>query len=150
MVRDEPPTVTVVRVESPKDIDLAALSRLFESVSMRARPADRMSATIAGSTDVYAAYDGKTLVGFGRMVSDSAFYGSIWDMAVEPSMQHHGIGAKILDELLRCAHAKGLVILGLFTASHNREFYERYGFEFHPDIHAMTSFMTNLPKSTGK
>jgi GNAT superfamily N-acetyltransferase len=96
MARDEPSSVTVVRVEQANDIDLAALSRLFESVSMRPRPADRMSAAIAGSTDVYAAYDGKTLVGFGRMVSDSVFYGSIWDMAVEPSMQHRGIGASAL------------------------------------------------------
>ena len=146
MALDEPPTITVVRVEKAGDIDLVALSRLFEAVSMRPRAPDHMGAAIAGSSDVYAAYDGKTLVGFGRMVSDSVYYGSIWDMAVEPSMQHRGIGARILDELLRCAHAKGLVILGLFTASHNKEFYERYGFAFHPDIHAMTS----LPKSTGK
>lgn len=142
MVRDERATVTVVRVESANDIDLDALSKLFESVNMRRRPPDRMSAAIAGSTDVYAAYDGTRLVGFGRMVSDSVFYGSIWDMAVDPSMQHRGIGARILDELLRRAHAKELVIFGLFTAAHNKEFYEKYGFEFHPDIHAMT----RLPK----
>jgi ribosomal protein S18 acetylase RimI-like enzyme len=146
MAREEPPDVKVVRVDSADDIDLVALSRLFESVHMRPRPPARMSAAIAGSSDVYAAYDGDRLVGFGRMVSDSVFYASIWDMAVEPSMQHRGIGAKIMDELLRCAHAKDLVMLGLFTTSYNKEFYERYGFEFHPDIHAMT----HLPRTTGK
>jgi GNAT superfamily N-acetyltransferase len=143
MSRTKPPGVKVIRVTSARQIDLAALSRLFFTVGMRRRTASRMRTAIAASSDVYAAYRGDRLVGFGRLLSDGAYYGSIWDMAVEPDMQHTGIGAAILDELLRCARSRRLVMLGLFTATHNREFYERYGFKFHPDIRAMT----HLPKS---
>jgi ribosomal protein S18 acetylase RimI-like enzyme len=144
VMRDDAARVTVVRVASGDEIDLAALSRLFFSVGMRRRASSRMRAAINGSTDVFAAYFGEKLVGFGRLVSDATYYGGIWDMAVDPNMQHSGIGAKILRELLRCARTKKLVIVGLFTASHNKEFYERYGFEWRSDIHAMT----HLPKST--
>jgi hypothetical protein len=31
------------------------------------------------------------------------------------------------------------VLIGLFTASQNRRFYERRGFEFLDDVHPMTS-----------
>jgi ribosomal protein S18 acetylase RimI-like enzyme len=135
--------VNVARISSADEVDLVTLGRLFDKVGMRLRDPSDMRRAIAASTDVYAAYVAGRLVGFGRMISDAVYYGSIWDMAVEPDMQHAGIGSRILDELLKCASHRGLMIVGLVTASHNREFYERHGFEFHSDIHAMT----RLPKS---
>jgi ribosomal protein S18 acetylase RimI-like enzyme len=133
--------VNVVRVTSADEIDVRALSGLLAAVGMRRRTNSRMRAAITASTDVYAAYMGDRLVGFGRLVSDATYYGGIWDMAVEPKLQHAGIGARILNHLLRSARSRGLVMVGLFTASHNKEFYERYGFKFHSDIHAMTCFL---------
>jgi aralkylamine N-acetyltransferase len=134
--------VNVTKILSADEVDLMALGRLFDKVGMRSRDPSDMRKAIAASTDVYAAYVAGRLVGFGRLVSDAVYYGSIWDMAVEPDMQQAGIGSRIMDELLKCAKERGLVIIGLFTASHNQEFYERHGFEFHSDIHAMT----RLPK----
>jgi ribosomal protein S18 acetylase RimI-like enzyme len=134
--------VNVARISSADEIDLVTLCRLLDKVGMRPRDSSDMRKAITASTDVYAAYVAGQLVGFGRLISDTVYYGSIWDMAVEPDMQHAGIGSRILDELLKCASSRGLVIVGLFTASDNREFYQRHGFEFHSDIHAMT----RLPK----
>jgi ribosomal protein S18 acetylase RimI-like enzyme len=143
MNREHQFEVKVVRLEAPSEIDLEALSRLFASVGMRERVPSLMRAAIEASSDVYTAYAGNDLVGFGRLISDEVYYGSIWDVAVEPSLQNSGLGSRILDNLLMCCQNRGLVMVGLFTASHNKRFYERYGFEFHPDINAMTK----LPKS---
>ncbi|PWU14924.1 MAG: hypothetical protein C5B49_12460 [Bdellovibrio sp.] len=120
------------------DVDLAALSALFESVGMRKRSPSAMRAALAGSSDVVVAYQAETLVGIGRLVSDRVYYGGIWDVAVRPDLQSKGIGSRILNELLVCAKARGLIMIGLFTAHHNRNFYEQFGFQFRPDIHAMT------------
>jgi 6,7-dimethyl-8-ribityllumazine synthase len=132
--------VKLVRVNSAAEINLATLSGLLASVGMRRRSRARMQAAIATSSDVFAAYSGGDLVGFGRLVSDNAYYGAIWDLVVRPDLQDYGIGSEILSTLLRRARARRLVMVGLFTASHNKTFYERHGFEFHSGIRAMTRF----------
>lgn len=132
--------VKIVRLNSAAEINLATLSGLLASVGMRRRSTARMQAAIAASTDVFAAYACGELVGFGRLVSDNAYYGAIWDLAVKPDLQDRGIGSEILSNLLRRARARRLVMVGLFTASHNKTFYERHGFAFHSDICAMTRF----------
>ena len=147
MPRSKRDGVVITRIASAEDIDLAALSRLFASVDMRRRRASHMRAAIAGSSDVYAAYAGQTLVGFGRLISDLTYYGSIWDVAVSPDVQREGIGARILAKLLMCARRRRLVMVGLFTAMHNIEFYEGHGFQYHRRIHAMTRLLTSSDHS---
>jgi ribosomal protein S18 acetylase RimI-like enzyme len=72
------------------------------------------------------------------MISDHVYYGTIWDVAVRPDMQGTGIGSRIVALLLRRARRRKLYMIGLFTAAHNRSFYERMGFSFLDDVHAMT------------
>jgi ribosomal protein S18 acetylase RimI-like enzyme len=127
---------------NPTELDLAHVSTLLESVGMQPRKVRQMERAVAASSDVVAAYLDEELVGFGRMISDCVYYGTIWDVAVQPDIQRAGIGTKILNLLLRRAKQRKLYMVGLFTASHNRPFYERLGFEFFDDVHAMTC----LPK----
>lgn len=138
MERKKRNAIRVARIKSHADVDLSALSHLLASVGMRRRVAVRMQTAINASTDVFAAHANGELVGFGRLVSDLVYYGTIWDLAVRPDMQNNGIGSDILLGLLGRARHHRLVMVGLFTAHHNRTFYERHGFRFHSNIFAMT------------
>src|SRR5262249_58492851 len=107
--------VNVARISSADEIDLVTLCRLLDKVGMRPRDSSDMRKAIAASTDVYAAYVAGQLVGFGRLISDTVYYGSIWDMAVEPDMQHAGIRSRKIDQPLKNAFSRGPLIFGPFT-----------------------------------
>jgi GNAT superfamily N-acetyltransferase len=123
---------------NPTKIDPQAVSDLLASRGMRARSAQEMRQALAGSSDVVAAYDGTVLVGFGRLISDGVWYGSIWDVAVRAGHEGRGIGTRIVNELLSCARRRGLYMVGLFAAPRHRAFYERLGFVYLQEAQAMT------------
>jgi N-acetylglutamate synthase-like GNAT family acetyltransferase len=128
------------RVESnPPNIDLVSVSTLLEIVGMRARSIDAMERAIRASTEVLVVYNDKdTLIGFGRLISDGTYYGTLWDIAVHPNFQKLGIGKVITARLLAKCRSLGLAMVGLFTATHNCQFYSSAGFTMVDDIHAMT------------
>ena len=132
--------VSGFRVETnPSKIDLVSVSDLLEVVGMRARSIDAMAQAIKASTEVLVVYnDRNLLVGFGRLISDGTYYGTLWDIAVHPNFQKLGLGTVIVARLLAKCKRLGLSMVGLFTASHNRHFYTRAGFAMLDDIHAMT------------
>lgn len=128
------------RVESnPPIVDLVGVSNLLEVVGMRARSIDAMEQAIKASTEVVVVHDDREmLVGFGRLVSDGMYYGTLWDVAVHPNFQKRGIGKAIVARLLATCRGLELTMVGLFTALHNRQFYESSGFAMLDYIHAMT------------
>jgi ribosomal protein S18 acetylase RimI-like enzyme len=126
-------------VLNPQELDFKAISRLMAVVGMRERKPSQMRRAVIASSDVVVAYFGDELVGFGRMISDQTYYGTIWDVAVTPELQGRRIGSRIIEKLLQRARTRKLTMVGLFTASHNRDFYERTGFTYLDDIHAMTT-----------
>jgi 6,7-dimethyl-8-ribityllumazine synthase len=136
------------RVESnPPNVDLVSVSNLLEIVGMRARSVDAMARAIKASTEVLVVYnDIDTLVGFGRLISDGTYYGTLWDIAVHPNFQKLGIGKVITARLLAKSGRLGLAMVGLFTAQHNRQFYSSTGFAMLDDIHAMTLDLKQFEK----
>jgi N-acetylglutamate synthase-like GNAT family acetyltransferase len=128
------------RVENnPPKVDLVSVSDLLEVVGMRARSIEAMAQAIRASTEVLLVYNDKdVLVGFGRLISDGTYYGTLWDVAVHPNSQRLGVGKVITARLLAKCRSLGLSVVGLFTASHNRQFYAKAGFAMLDDIHAMT------------
>ena len=126
-------------VLNPTTYDWFKISDLLASVGMRQRKVSQLRRAVLTSSDVIVAYLGKELVGFGRMISDRTYYGTIWDVAVREELQRQGIGTHILSRLLQRAKKRKLYMVGLFTAIQNRAFYENLGFKFFDDVHAMTS-----------
>jgi GNAT superfamily N-acetyltransferase len=129
-------------VQAPGALDYQAVSALLASVGMRARDPVAMARAVEASTSVVAAYRGDDLVGFGRLISDGVYYGTIWDVAVSRVVQGQGIGRAIVEALLATAREQRLYMLGLFTALHNRSFYQALGFTLLDDIHPMTAVYT--------
>jgi ribosomal protein S18 acetylase RimI-like enzyme len=124
-----------VRVLKPADLDAA--SALFEAVGMRKRTRPQLRKAIAASAAVIVAREGRQLIGIGRLISDGVYYGSLWDVAVDPAHQGAGTGRAIVEELLAIANRSKLHMVGLFTAGHNFEFYRHHGFAVQSDVNAM-------------
>jgi ribosomal protein S18 acetylase RimI-like enzyme len=136
-------SLAITRLRGAADIALRELSHLLASVGMGRRTFLQLRTALSRSTDLVAAHIDGRLVGFGRLVSDGVYYGTIWDVAVAPDQQGKHIGSALISELLACARARNLIMVGLFTCVENKGFYERSGFGWHADIHAMTRLETD-------
>jgi ribosomal protein S18 acetylase RimI-like enzyme len=126
-------------ISNPGSINLDDVSQLLSSAGMMGRSPGSMERAIRGSIEVIAVFAAdQKLVGFGRLISDGICYGTLWDVVVHPDFHDLGIGSEIVARLLaRCLILK-LRMVGLFTALHNRPFYENLGFLILDDVHAMT------------
>jgi ribosomal protein S18 acetylase RimI-like enzyme len=74
-------------------------------------------------TTVFVYHEGN-LIGFGRAISDDAYEGALYDVAVVPEFQGKGIGSTIVKSILtRLSHCS----LILFAAPGKEGFYEKLG-----------------------
>lgn len=80
---------------------------------------------VSNSQFVIAAYDGKNLVGIGRVVTDGVLHAMIYDMIVHPSHQGRGIGRQILNMLVQKCYDAHIRDIQLFSALGKRLFYEK-------------------------
>jgi len=88
------------------------------------------------SHPVLSAWDGTTLVGFTRVISDRTYRATIWDVIVRPSHQGRGIGGKLVQAALDHPDLKSVSSFLLLTKD-KHEFYERFGFETERDMAMM-------------
>jgi len=71
------------------------------------------------------AFDGSSLVGFGRVISDGTYQAGLYDIAVAPEYQGRGIGAAIVKALL--GKVKNCNVI-LYASPGKEKFYEKAGF----------------------
>lgn len=125
---------------NPVNIDIEKIPSLLEHSGMRTRNTEKLKAAISKSICVIAV-DSKQLVGFGRLITDYVYYGSVWDVAVLASHRRLGVGSQIITALLTEARKLDLHMIGLVTDVGNRSFYESIGFDFLPKVHAMRTLI---------
>jgi len=99
--------------------------------TFKASPEELIRA-VANSQFVIAAYEDEKLVGFGRVVTDGVLHAMIYDMIVHPLFQGQGIGAQILNGLVKICREARIRDIQLFSAIGKRVFYEKNGFEARP------------------
>jgi ribosomal protein S18 acetylase RimI-like enzyme len=116
------------------DVDLDDLARLFTAVGMGDRAADRarLAQQVMGSRFVVSAWDGSTLVGFARAISDGATNAYVSTVAVLPAYQRRGIGRGMMQQLM--AGRDGLTF-ALHAAEGAGAFYLACGFDRNPDMY---------------
>jgi len=115
------------------EVDLDQLATLFDTAGWSSRTADRARLTqqVLGALFVASAWDGPTLVGFARAISDGATNAYISTVAVRPEYQGHGIGRELVRRLTE--GREGI----LFVLHARREvipFYLKCGFEHAEDM----------------
>jgi aralkylamine N-acetyltransferase len=103
------------------------VSMIFEAANWGKRPSRDIQKAFANSTASIYAYDEIRLVGFGRLVSDGVYYGSLYDIIVHPEYQKRGIGTMIVDKLI--SYCSSLLFLTLTATPGKSTFYEKLGFK---------------------
>jgi GNAT superfamily N-acetyltransferase len=96
------------------------------------RSLDLVRRALDHSHPVLTVWDGPTLIGFTRVISDLTFRATIWDVIVRPSHQGRGIGTQLMHAVLDHPDLKTVTTFFLLTRD-KHSFYERLGFRHEPD-----------------
>ena len=99
------------------------------------RDKDKIKLAIKRSLYFITAYEGKKLVGMGRIIGDEGYAFYIQDVIVLPDYQGKGIGKEMMDRIMAYFDKKGIrdAMIGLLAAKDKEKFYEKYGFIFRPN-----------------
>lgn len=123
-----------------READLADLARIYADAVSRLGPEhyapDAVAAWSAFARDArfrdfilgprtVVAEDDSGIVGFGGLGED----GHIASLYIRPDRARQGIGARILDELLRTGEALGIRRFHTEASEHSRPLFQRFGFE---------------------
>lgn len=79
------------------------LSELYTMVGWNrdgSRTASALQKMLEKTSHYVAAFDGSTLIGFGRVISDDIFLFQLSDVMVRPEYRKRGIGLQILKQLI--------------------------------------------------
>jgi GNAT superfamily N-acetyltransferase len=110
-------------------VDVDAVHRFLseEAYWVKGRSRATIERLVRESTRVIAAYDGATLVGFCRVVSDGSSVAWLGDVFVIPSYRGRGIGVALVREAVEFDEHRALQwYLGTRDA---HELYAKFGFE---------------------
>ena len=91
-----------------------------------------LATALNNSQYTISAYAEQKLVGFGRVVTDGITHAMIYDMIVDPTYQHQGIGSQIIEGLLEICLKAHIRDIQLFCARGKTAFYESHGFVQRP------------------
>ena len=84
------------------DLDPQHLLALFEQADWaRGRSLEDIQRMLTETDVAISAWDGTTLVGFGRVLTDYVYRASIWDVIVDVSCQDQDIGKGLVQRILK-------------------------------------------------
>ena len=108
---------------------LLKLQRLFDRHAFwaRGRSYTQLRRLLAGSDAVVSLWRGKRLVGFGRATSDGFSRAVLWDIVVAGDLQGHGLGRRVVEELIHTPAVAGIERIYLMTTN-SSGFYTQLGF----------------------
>lgn len=107
---------------------------------------DDLFASLPASWHAVSAYEGSSLIGFGRTISDGVLHALIVDMIVHPLYQGKGIGGAIIDRLVARCKEKNIRDIQLFCAKGKSGFYVKQGFVRRPDDAPGMEFQKPTPR----
>ena len=109
---------------------LLKLRLLFKKHAFWAETRNRndLKSTLAGSTVVVSLWRGKRLAGFGRASTDGFSRAVLWDIVVAGDLQGHGLGRRVIEELLHAPSVVGVERVYLMTTN-SAGFYRQLGFQ---------------------
>ena len=81
--------------------------------------------TFSTSASVIFVYDGEQLIGFGRAISDGYIQAAVYDVAVLPAYQGHGIGRQIIERIVSSLPGCNFI---LYASPGKELFYNKLGF----------------------
>lgn len=73
-------------------------------------------------------YDGSALIGYIDCVSNGVTDAYIQDLMIHPNYQKHGIGTKLMNDMLAYLKSRHIFMISVIFEERLRPFYERFGF----------------------
>jgi len=107
------------------DIDWELVPEILKTVGMSFHDADIHRKTFSASASVVFVFDDQQLIGFGRAISDGFIQAAIYDVAVLPSYQGHGIGKKMIENIVNSLPGCNFI---LYAAPGKELFYQKLKF----------------------
>lgn len=112
---------------------VADVKRLWDKIAFsRGRNPKSIQLALEETDLLLHAWDGSLLVATARVLTDGAYYATIWDVIVDPEYQGLGIGRAVLHRAVAPFIGRGFSFIALFSAESKEPFYERLGFVGHP------------------
>lgn len=108
-----------------QNIDWNYISQALKMVGMAYFEGEIHKKTFENSHTVVFVFDGNTLIGFGRAISDGAYQAAIYDVAVLPEYQGKGIGKIIVENILKCIPNCNFI---LYASPGKEDFYKKLNF----------------------
>ena len=119
-----------------KPFDLIELEQLLQAVGWGRRPLRRVKRALDNSLLKVGLWqhDPKfpRLIGFARCTGDGVVDATIWDVAINPVYQGHGLGKQLMSYLMRSLKREGITRVTLFADSDVINFYKRQGWTLEP------------------
>nr|YP_009399012.1 hypothetical protein [Taenioma perpusillum]ARW68409.1 hypothetical protein [Taenioma perpusillum] len=126
-----------IYLEVNNNINLYELERLCDSVGWVRRPIKKVKIAIDHSfLIVYLFYynnNKRTIIGFARATSDSAFNATIWDVVIHPNFQKKGLGKILMQQIIKYLRYHDISTITLFADPQVVTFYKHLGFIVDPD-----------------
>lgn len=107
------------------EIDWELVPEILKTVGMSFHDADIHRITFSASASVVFVFDDQQLIGFGRAISDGLIQAAIYDVAVLPSYQKHGIGKQIIEKIVNSLPGCNFI---LYASPGKELFYEKLKF----------------------
>ena len=133
-----------IELRTGADISLSSLLELYTAVGWVAYTREErrgdLAKAVKNASFVVSAWEGNTLVGLARVLSDDVSIFYLQDILVHPNYQRRGIGERLISEcLIRYAHVRSKVLM-TDDEERQRLFYEKAGFR---NTKALTSVNLN-------
>jgi ribosomal protein S18 acetylase RimI-like enzyme len=111
-----------------KNVDINQIRLIRKSIGWQPRSEKKWKEILSKSSFVYSVWDGKKLIGMGRLVEDGIMC-MIYDVIVHKNYQGKGIGKLIVNKLVDQTKGKKYCSIALFTDKDKVKFYKKLGFE---------------------
>jgi ribosomal protein S18 acetylase RimI-like enzyme len=107
------------------DVNWQFVAETLKRVGMAyAEPAEHKKSFENSEVAVFIRHEGQ-MIGFGRAISDGVFQAAIYDIAILPEYQFHGIGALIIRTIMEKLSNCNFI---LYAAPGKEGFYQTLGF----------------------
>jgi ribosomal protein S18 acetylase RimI-like enzyme len=116
-----------------ENVTTSQLENLFRKTSLGGRIGEKVRRAFQNSPVVCFAFDGTTLVGASRAITDGEYHGMIYDVAVLPEYQRQGIGHRLVQELLNRLPVWRVMLV---ADQEVQAFYRQLGFQGYVDVMA--------------